>query len=354
MHPSRQNWIYLGLLLTTGINGAVAYAAISILGWQPLAFYISIGLSSLLLALAFVWQSYDIKKFEQSNRQVSGNLQQALQQLHEQRDVDHKELQMARKVHEGLLSLSPPQIPGIAIASRCLPAQSLGGDFFAFLDRRGDGFIKKSPQVGIVEYRGKEETVLGVIVGDVAGHGVSSALVMALSNGLMTEMSKNTKSPSHLLAQANERIHTYIRSSDIKYVTAFYGMLSVEAGLMRYAKAGHVCPFLQHADGSVVSLEVPGIFLGMYPGETYDEGEVQMAPGDRLVFFTDGITEVRSGSGEMYGEERLTEALVQCRSMGAALAVDHIFNAIAEYSERRPARDDQTLIIIDYAGGTHD
>ena len=343
-----QRWVWIGMSLICTLNAVSAYALVFYWGWSPLAFSASAVLSTLLIAWAYVWHSYRVWKTHASTRNLNQSLQDALRELHQQKDTEYKELQVARKVHEGLLSLSDPQIPGILIASRCLPAQSLGGDFYAFLDRRGESLIKKSAQVGIVEYRGKEETTLGVIVGDVAGHGVSSALVMALSNGLMTEMSKATRSPAHLLAQANERIHHYIHASAIKYVTAFYGTLSVEAGKLRFAKAGYVCPFLIRADGTPVILEAEGIFLGMYPGETYDEKEVDLMPGDRLVLFTDGMTEVRNSNSEMFGEERLKDCLLGCRHLSVQAAVDFVFNTINTFSQHLPARDDQTLILIDY------
>ena len=337
----------VGLVLL--LNGLVALGAVWWAGFSLLAFQIVLLASSLMIALAFAWQWRRERRNRHSHDLLNQSLQDALRELHHQIENDHKELEMARKVHEGLLSLNDPQIPGIHIASRCIPAQNLGGDFYAYLERHGDGFLKKSAtQTGVVEYLGRNETMLGVIIGDVAGHGVSSALVMALSNGLMTEMGKNTRLPGQLLTQSNERIYHYIHTSNIRYLTAFYGILSVESGVFRYAKAGHVCPYVLRQDGSIEVLESEGIFLGMYPQESYEEKHCELAPGDRLVLFTDGVTELRNPQGEMLGEERLKALVAQYRFLPVAEAIEKVFRSLQEFSRDAPARDDQTLVIIEY------
>ena len=86
----------------------------------------------------------------------------------------------------------------------------------------------------------------------------------------------------------------------------------------------------------------------MYPAETYEEKEVALQPGDRLVLFTDGVTEVRNADGEMLGEERLRDILLGCQKLSVQQAVECVFKSIGTFSDHKPARDDQTLVMIDY------
>ena len=132
MNFFKQRWVWMGVVALTSVNGLLSYAAIYSWGWSRTAFSINVVGSTLFIAWAYIWYAYRDWKSHATTKNLNQSLQDALRELHQQKDSEYKELQVARKVHEGLLSLSDPQIPGIVIASRCLPAQSLGEIFMPF------------------------------------------------------------------------------------------------------------------------------------------------------------------------------------------------------------------------------
>lgn len=258
-----------------------------------------------------------------------------------------KELMMAKRVQQALLSVKAPSVPGITIAKKCIAAESIGGDFYTFSYHNFEALSPEPKIPGVIEYVDKRESYMGITIGDVAGHGVSSALVMALSSGLFNEISKTVKSPAEVLQNANEKLANYIENSQIPYVTAFYGAINLDNYSFTYAKAGHPPAVLIHQTKEVEFLDADGVFLGMFAGELYEEKTIQLKSGDRLIFYTDGITEARSKQGEWYETDRFLETILDHFSESPDQLLETVFQNVATFSDTQSTKDDQTLIIVD-------
>jgi phosphoserine phosphatase RsbU/P len=257
-----------------------------------------------------------------------------------------KEVDMAKRVQEGLLSLPSPSIEGINIAKRCIPAKKLGGDFYTFIGKSIENLTQKSKSPGIFEYVSGSEFNLGIAVGDVAGHGVSSALVMALSAGLIDKIAQNHDSPKTVLEQANNAIYKFISNSQISHLTAIYAAIQTTSKTMTIAKAGHHAPIILKADDSTVSLESEGTFLGMFENESYEEISVQLESGDRIFFFTDGIVEAQNRKGADYSVTELTNIAIAHKHKNIDELMEIIFSDVSEFISGT-AKDDQTLVIVE-------
>ena len=172
-----------------------------------------------------------------------------------------EELEMARRVQEGLLAISMPELPAVKIGKRCHPAQSIGGDFYVIRSNQIQG-QSKAVIPGVVQYSDHRQGCVDMVIGDVAGHGVSSALVMALTAGLMREILRVAKTPALAFAQVNDTLKTYIGNSQIRYVTACLVRYFPESHRLEWVRAGHPNPLVLR-DGEIIELQADGVFLGM-------------------------------------------------------------------------------------------
>src|SRR5262249_54555885 len=130
-----------------------------------------------------------------------------------------------------------------------------------------------------------------------------------------------------------------------KYITFFYGLFETASRRFVYANAGHNPPLLVRRDGQTSRLSEGGIVLGLFPESRYEQGEVRLAAGDRLLCFTDGITEAGNDAGELFGEERLLRLLVEHRKQGASELRETILSAVADFSGGN-FQDDMTLVAL--------
>lgn len=274
-------------------------------------------------------------------------MKRMLHVLRRREEIAKKEMVMAKKVQEGLLSMSKPEIEGINVTAKCIPAENIGGDFYTFISKKVGYISHKDTSPGIIQYRDKMDDYLGIVIGDVAGHGVSSALVMTLANGLLSEIGKNRYSPSRVLGEANIDLKNYIANSDISFVTAFYGLLNLVTGQFIYSRAGHMNPIVIKPSGEYYILENEGVFLGMFVDETYKDSKINLEEKDKIILFTDGITEARNKYGEFYGIDRLLNLLITSRGMDISSLQSEIFNSVEKFSEGKPQEDDRTVVILE-------
>jgi len=235
------------------------------------------------------------------------------------------ELEVARALQVAILPASFPLKPGCDGAARMIPATTMGGDFYDFIELP-DGRI-------------------GLVMADVSGKGVPAAFFMAVARTNLRDLAAHHSEPGACLAQTNEVLCAQ-NPMDL-FVTVFYCVFDPVTGVLKYANGGHNPPYLRRADGSVESLRgTGGLVLGAMSGIEYPQHTVQLLPGDRLVLYTDGVTEAFNPADEAYGEERLI-AEVKAHGDGAAAAlVERICRSVTVFAGSAPQSDDITLTVL--------
>jgi sigma-B regulation protein RsbU (phosphoserine phosphatase) len=243
-------------------------------------------------------------------------------QLHEQ---EH-EIAEARSIQEGLLPKEIPQVAGYEITGAWQSARLVGGDYFDVLpfDR---------------------ETV-GLCIADVAGKGLPAALLMSNLQAAVRGLASASLPANDLAARLNSLLCRNVASD--RFITFFYARLDGPGRELHYVNAGHNPPIVVHRDGSHHRLEEGGGVLGVFPNHRYAAGSILLAPGDRLVLFTDGVTEAGNVDGEEFGEGRLVRLLEEHRTAGAGEIQQRILTAASEFSHG-VWTDDATLLVMSVA-----
>lgn len=249
------------------------------------------------------------------------------ERIREQERIE-QELQTARSIQRAFLPGEVPALPGWQFAPYYQPAREVGGDFYDFLPL-ADGR-------------------LGLIIGDVSGKGIPAALLMATVHTMLRAATQEVTAPSETLARVNELLAAEIPAG--MFVTCFFALLDPGSGHLRYANAGHEPPFLQH-EGSATELWATGMPLGMMPGTQYEEDEIELSPGDGLLFYSDGLVEAHNPRHEMFGFPRLQGLLAE-QTNGAPL-IDVLLSELKGFTgEEWEQEDDVTLLALQRASAS--
>jgi len=236
-----------------------------------------------------------------------------------------KELEIAKGIQQSFLPDSAPEIAGIELVARNIPALEVGGDFYDFIPVAQDTW--------------------GLVIADVSGKGVPAALFMALSRTLIRASTLVNADPARSIGQANRMIYEDSKTS--MFVTLFYAILDSRAMTLDYVNAGHNPPLLLQGEASaVVLLKAKGIALGVVDDVDLQSVKVNLKPGDVLVLYTDGVTEAINDRDEEFGEERLLGVITENRSRPAQEIMDRILAAITAFAGDRPQYDDITIMIL--------
>lgn len=249
-------------------------------------------------------------------------------QLEIERQRIESELGLARRIQARLLPPGPPALPGLDLAGTSESAREVGGDYYDFLPLEGGR--------------------VALVIADVSGKGVGAALLMSAFRASLMSQDLAREPVAAVLARLNRFLHHSVEPG--KFVTAFLGVLDGTSGRFVYSNAGHNAPLLVSADGAVARLEAGGLILGIFEEAGYETGEVTLAPGDRLVLFTDGVTEAMDEHDEQWGEERLVELLRCGAGSDSATLVGRIVEAVRRFEGARGASDDVTLIVARRTG----
>jgi sigma-B regulation protein RsbU (phosphoserine phosphatase) len=235
------------------------------------------------------------------------------------------ELDVARALQIAILPATFPASGGCDGAARMIPATTMGGDFYDFIGLPG----------------GK----IGLAMADVSGKGVPAAFFMAVSRTNLRDLAVHHALPGACLAQTNDVLCTQ-NPMDL-FVTVFYCILDPATGVLRYANGGHSPPCLRHADGSVEVLSgAGGLVLGAMPEIEFPEHAIQLLPGDRLVLYTDGVTEAFNAADEAYGVERLVAEISAHGAGPAGALVEQVCRSVKTFAGSVPQSDDITLIVL--------
>jgi sigma-B regulation protein RsbU (phosphoserine phosphatase) len=233
-----------------------------------------------------------------------------------------REREEARLIQRGLLPRAIPQTPGVEVAVAWQPADGVGGDCFDTI-AFGDA--------------------VGVSVADIAGKGLPAALLMSNLQAAVRAFALDAAAPSAICASVNRLLCRNMASG--RFATFCYARIDPASGRVDYANAGHNPPLLVRRDGTSETLTKGGMVLGVFPDTKYDQAHVTIAPGDRLVFYTDGITEARNADGDEYGDERLLAAAVAARDQSAEAIKTALLDDVNGFTGGL-FEDDATLIVV--------
>ncbi|MHC4821723.1 MAG: PP2C family protein-serine/threonine phosphatase, partial [Planctomycetota bacterium] len=233
---------------------------------------------------------------------------------------------IARDIQRALLPAGPLHVPGFDIFGVSLSCEETSGDYFDYL-RQGDNNV-------------------GLVVGDVAGHGIGAAMFMATARALLRAFLFTDRDPAMTLANLNDFLSEDMETG--RFMTLFYGNLDVEARTMSYVRAGHNAPLLYHrAEDSFEELDAPGVALGMVRGFRYHTSEpVPIAPGDILFLYTDGIIEAMNEQKEQFGIERCVDLIRSNRDVPSREICDILHKACVEHSRPVAQEDDLTMMVV--------
>lgn len=234
-----------------------------------------------------------------------------------------RELDQAREIQESLLPHRLPTVPGVELAGLWRPAREVAGDYYDVLDF-GDGRA-------------------GLCIADVVGKGMPAAMTMSGLQAAVRAIAAADVPPDRVCEQVRRVVTSSLTGG--KFVTFFYAVLDAPARRLTYTNAGHAPPLLVHADGRVESLETGGGALTrLLAGTPLHCGELALAPGDRLLLYTDGVTEAQGADGSMFGDRRLVEVL-RSTDGDAAAVQSAVADAVTAFSDGA-AQDDLTLLVV--------
>jgi len=242
-------------------------------------------------------------------------------------EVVERELRVVADIQRSLLPKTIPPIPTLDIAAFYQTSQWAGGDYYDFFPLPDGKW--------------------GILIADVSGHGTPAAVLMAVTHSLAHGFPGPHDPPSALLTKVNQQLSTLYTANSEAFVTAFYGIYDPRTRRLSYSSAGHNPPRLRRcSESSIESLEhAQRLPLGLVADEVYEDSTLILRPGDRLAFYTDGITEAISTEGQMFGIDRLDNILSRCGLHETAQElVDDIVNGVKAFTLGEPPADDQTLL----------
>ena len=234
-----------------------------------------------------------------------------------------RDIAMAREVQLRLLPSESPSHPNVEMAVRFLPARTIGGDLYDFVDY-GPGRT-------------------AIVLGDVSGKAAPAALFAALVSGIMRAAAAQQPEPAAMLALLNDAMQE--RKLESQYVTMLFAVWNDESRTLTVANSGAVQPVFCRA-GNSVTVKAEGFPLGLFPDVTYEELNVATQPGDAIVFVSDGILDAENEKEEMYGEDRLAGLLCANRDLPALEIADAILEDVARFQGAKDRFDDETIIVL--------
>ena len=238
-----------------------------------------------------------------------------------------QELEFASRIQASFLPNEVPILSGWELAVTLLPARNMSGDYFDFIPL--------------------EDGKIGILIADVVDKGLGAALYMALSRTLIRTYALEFElQPDLVFFSTNERILQDARAN--LFVTAFYGILDLKTGHMAYCNAGHNPPFLFRAQdgGRVEALSANGMPIGVDADAFWRQAEVQIAPGDVLLLYTDGIPDAQDSAGEHFKDFRMINIAQENLGTSAQEIQRSVLNSIEEFVGEAPQFDDITLLVV--------
>lgn len=237
-----------------------------------------------------------------------------------------REMATASKIQQSLMPDVPPDVWGIRMACRSIPAHIVGGDYYDFF--RWDN------------------SSLDLVIADVSGHNLGSALVMVETRSVLRAHAFRSGNAADALAVLNELLYDDLTSTEL-FISMFYAKFNTETRLLTYANGGHNPPLLLRCgQQGYLGLDADGMVLGVLKGVEFEEKNILLREGDVLTFYTDGITETENDSGELFGVERLYRALYAYRGAPPEQIIEGVLGRVHEFSGNQALQDDVSLVVV--------
>jgi len=258
-------------------------------------------------------------------------LREAHEQIAQQLIAINIELEMARQIQLSILPRNTPKIVGLEIVACYIPMTSVAGDFYDFI---------------IVD-----EKHVGILVADVSGHGLPSALIASMLQVALTAQVAHASDPARVLSGLNQALCGKFEQN---FVTAAYVFADMEKKVITYAGAGHPpLLFWRKSTGKVSEVLQNGLFLGMFPGATYESLSFPVEAGDRAVLYTDGIPETKNPAEEEFGTARFMKFMESNHNLAVDQFSEGLLDELSRWSEEprgQGQKDDITILTIDFKG----
>jgi serine phosphatase RsbU (regulator of sigma subunit)/catechol 2,3-dioxygenase-like lactoylglutathione lyase family enzyme len=266
--------------------------------------------------------SFSLIEFDEATRTLEAERRDQAARLEAERQAAH-DLAIAKQVQTRLFPQRQPLLRTLAYAGICHPARTVGGDYYDFLDLGGRR--------------------LGLVIADIAGKGIGAALLMAnLQAALRSQCATAWEHPERFLRSVNQLLHENTAEGD--YATLLFAEYDDDTRKLRYSNCGHPPALLLHGDDTLERLGATCTVVGLFEKWDCAMEERQLAPGDAVVLYTDGVTEARNDEGEEFGEQSLLEAARQHRDLSLAELLAAVADKARRFSPQEQS-DDITLIV---------
>ena len=286
---------------------------------------------ALLFGLKYSGSKFGGKDLELLNaaaNQIAISLENArLYQSESEKIKIERDLDLARKIQQGLLPKCIPNLNGLDICGEMIPAMQVGGDYFDLIPI--------------------SDTKLFVAVGDVSGKGLSASLYMTKLQTMIQISTKVSTSPKEILIEINKQLYESIERS--WFITMTLALFDTETKTVKFCRAGHM-PLITANNGTVESIKTEGIGLGLEKGEVFDrtlqEVEIKTKSNQMFAFFSDGITEAMNEKDEMFGEDKLTEILKGKSNTRSTDIMNKVWSEVKQFRGSTQPNDDMTMVIV--------
>jgi sigma-B regulation protein RsbU (phosphoserine phosphatase) len=253
-----------------------------------------------------------------------------------------QELEIGAEIQRRLLPRQCPNIPGLSLAARCKPANHVGGDYYDFIPTNQNQLqsqLQTSP----------ENASWGLVVGDVMGKGVPAGLIMTMLRGMLRGEVLHGNSPAGILQNLNRVMYADLENSH-RFVTMFYSEYDPQTRILSYSNAAHNPPLWWHAATKTVSqLDTLGMLIGLDANSEYENAQAQLEVGDRVIYYTDGLTDAAAAGGDRFDEDNLvTSFRTACKYCNTPQEiVEYLFDQVQNFiGSDRQNTDDMTLVVL--------
>jgi len=242
----------------------------------------------------------------------------------EKNNIFVEELQLAKKIQQALLPSKTPKFEGLNLSMAYKPMEEVGGDFFDFLYF-------------------KEHELLGIFISDVSGHGVPAAFVTSIIKTIIDSSGAVRKSPKRFLAHLNKKS---LGLTGDNFFTAFYAIYNNETRTLTYSRAGHNYPYLIR-NNTITELKAKGKILGLFEGISFQEKKIQLYSGDRIIFYTDGLTESLNAKGEDFEHYVKKKTYQKVFTLSGVTMAKKILDELNDFIKDREIDDDICIITLE-------